>query len=65
MAKFEITRGKSIPAVVDVNLAVLDKNEPDFEDYFRPLVGHLIGLLNPVRQDPLTLVGTVARRVPR
>ena len=35
VAEFGVTRGKSIPAVVDQNRKVFDHDEPDVDELFR------------------------------
>ena len=60
VAKFGVTRGKSIPAVVDLKLEVFE-NEPDNDEPFRSLVGHLMWLANQTRPDILNAVRAVAR----
>ena len=35
VAKFSVTRGKCVLAVVDLTLDVLDKDEPDVYEHFR------------------------------
>lgn len=61
VAKFGVTRGKSIPAVVDLKLEVFDHDEPDVDEPFRSLVGHLMWLANQTRPDILNAVRAVAR----
>ena len=41
VAKFGVTRGKCVPAVVDLKLEVFDKDEPDVDEYFRLFVGRV------------------------
>ena len=61
VAKFDVTHGKSIPAVVDLKLEVFDKDEPAVDEPFRSLVGHLMWLANHTRPDILNAVRAVAR----
>ena len=60
VAKFGVTRGKSIPAVVDLKLEVFDHDEPDVDEPFRSLAGHLMWLANQTRPDILNAVRAVA-----
>ena len=41
VAKSGVTRGRNIAAVVDLKLDVLDHDEPDVDEPFRWLVGHV------------------------
>ena len=61
VAKFDVTHGKSIPAVVDLKLEVFDKDEPAVDEPFRSLVGHLMWLANHTRPDILNAVRAAAR----
>ena len=61
VAKFGVTRSKSIPAVVDLKLEVFDHDEPDVDEPFRSLVGQLMCLANQTRPDILNAVRAVAR----
>ena len=61
LAKFGVTCGQSTPIVVDLKLHEFGKNEPDFDEPFRSLVGHLMELANQTRPDILNAVRAVAR----
>ena len=61
VAKFGVTRRKRVPAVVDQKLELFDHDEPDVDEPFRSLVGHLMWLANQTRPDILNAVRVVAR----
>ena len=61
MAKFGVTRGKSTPMVVVLKLHKFDKDEPDVDEPFRSLVGHLTWLANQTRPYIRNAVSAVAR----
>lgn len=61
VAKFGVTRNKAIPMVVGLKLEEFDEDEPDVEEPFRSLVGHLMWLANQTRPDILNAVRAVAR----
>ena len=42
MAQFGVTRDKSTPMVVDLKLHEFDRDEPDVDEPFRSLVGHVM-----------------------
>ena len=46
MAEFGVTRGKSIPIMVDLKLHMFDKNESDVDVPFRSLARHLMWIAN-------------------
>ena len=56
VAKFGVTRGKNIPAVDDQKLQVFVHDEPDVDEPFRSLVGHLVWLANQTHPDILNAV---------
>ena len=58
MAKFGVTRGKNTPMMVDLELHEFDKDEPDADEPFRSLVGHL---MRQTRPDIFNAVRAVAR----
>ena len=59
VAKFGVTQNK--PMVVGLKLEQFDEDEPDVEEPFRSLVGHLVWLANQTRRDILNAVWAVAR----
>ena len=59
--KFGVTRTKETPMVVGLRLEDFDPTEPDVDEPFRSLVGHLIWLANQTRSDILNAVRAVAR----
>ena len=59
IAKFGVTQNK--PMVVGLKLEQFDADEPDVEEPFRSLVGHLMWLGNQNRPDILNAVRAVAR----
>ena len=59
--KFGVSRNKETPMAVDLRLHVFDPAEPDVEQPFRSLVGHLMWLANQTRPDILNAVRAVAR----
>lgn len=59
--KFGVTRNKDIPMVVGLSLDEFDASEPDVEEPFRSLVGHLMWLANQTRPDILNAVRAVSR----
>lgn len=59
--KFGVTRSKDTPMVVGIELDRFDAAEPDVDDPFRSLVGHLMWLANQTRPDILNAVRAVAR----
>ena len=61
VAKFSVTQNKDTPMVVGLKLEQFDADEPDVEEPFRSLVGHLMGLANQTRPDILNAVRAVAR----
>ena len=61
VAKFGVTQNKETPMVVDLKLEQFDADEPDVEEPFRSLVGHLMWLANQTRPDILNAVRAVAR----
>ena len=61
VTKFGVTRGKSISIAVDLKLRRFDRNEPDVDEAFRSLVGHLMWIANQTRPDILNAVRAVAR----
>ncbi|CAB1119976.1 unnamed protein product [Ectocarpus sp. CCAP 1310/34] len=61
VAKFGVTRNKETPMAVGVKLEEFDACEPDVEEPFRSLVGHLMWLANQTRPDILNAVRAVAR----
>ncbi|CAB1110059.1 unnamed protein product [Ectocarpus sp. CCAP 1310/34] len=61
VAKFGVTRNKETPMAVGVKLEEFDACEPDVDEPFRSLVGHLMWLANQTRPDILTAVRAVAR----
>ena len=60
-AKFGVTQNKETPMVVGLKLEQFGADEPDVEDPFRSLVGHLMWLVNQTRPDILNAVRAVAR----
>ena len=61
MEKFRVTRSKETPMVVGLRLDDFDPTEPDVDEPFRSLVGHLMWLANQTRPDILNAVRAVAR----
>lgn len=61
VAKFGVTTNKETPMVVGLKLEQFDSDEPDVEEPFRSLVGHLMWLANQTRPDILNAVRAVAR----
>ena len=61
MEKFGVTRNKEIPMTTHLRLHVFDPAEPDVDESFRSLVGHLMWLANQTRPDILNAVRAVAR----
>ena len=61
VAKFGVTQNKETSMVVDLKLEQFDADEPDVEEPFRLLVGHLMWLANQTRPDILNAVRAVAR----
>ena len=59
--KFGVTRSKETPMVVGLRLDDFDPTEPDVDEPFRSLVGHLMWLANQTRPDILNAVRAVAR----
>ena len=58
---FGVTRTKETPMVVGLRLDDFDLTEPDIDEPFRSLVGHLMWLANQTRPDILNAVRAVAR----
>ena len=56
VAKFGVTQNKETPMVVGLKLEQFDADEPDVEEPFRSLVGHLMWLANQTRPDILNAV---------
>ena len=61
VAKFGVTQNKETPMVVGLRLEQFNADEPDVEEPFRSLVGHLMWLANQTRPDILNAVRAVAR----
>ena len=61
VAKVGVTQNKETPMVVGLKLEQFDADEPDVEEPFRSLVGHLMWLANQTRPDILNAVRAVAR----
>ena len=61
VAKFGVTQNKETPMVVGLKFEQFDADEPDVEEPFRSLVGHLMWLANQTRPDILNAVPAVAR----
>ena len=61
MSTSGVTRGKSTPIMVDLKLHEFDKDEPDVDEPFRSLVGHLMWLANQTRPDIHNTVRAVSR----
>ena len=61
VAKFGVTQNKETPMAVGLKLEQFDADEPDVEQPFRSLVGHLMWLANQTRPDMLNAVRAVAR----
>ena len=61
VAKFGVTQNKETPMVVGLKLEQFNADEPDVDEPFRSLVGHLMWLANQTRPDILNAVGAVAR----
>ena len=61
VAKFGVTRGKSIPMAVDLKLHRFDRIESDVDEPFRSLVGHLMWIANLTRPGILNAVRAAAR----
>ena len=59
--KFDVTRTKETPMVVGLRLDDFDPTEPDVDEPFRSLVGHLMWLAKQTRPDILNAVRAVAR----
>ena len=50
VAKFGVTQNKETPMVIGLKLEQFDADEPDVEEPFRSLVGHLMWLANQTRR---------------
>ena len=61
VAKCGVTQNKETPMVVGLKLEQFDADEPDMEELFRSLVGHLMWLSNRTRPGILNAVRAVAR----
>ena len=61
VVKFGVTQNRETPMVVGLKLEQFDADEPDVEESFRSLVGHLMWLVNQTRPDILNAVRAVAR----
>ena len=61
VAKFGVTQNKETPMVVGLKLEKFNADEPDVEEPFQSLVGHLMWLANQTRQDILNAVRAVTR----
>ena len=61
VVKFGVTQNKETLMVVGLKLKQFDADEPDVEESFRSLVGHLMWLANQTRPDILNAVRAVAR----
>ena len=61
VAKFGVTQNKETPMVVGLKLEQFDADEPDVEEPFRSLVGHLMWLASQTRPDILNALRAVAR----
>ena len=61
VAKFGVTQNKETPMVVGLKLGQFNADEPDAEEPFWSLVGHLMWLANQTRPDILNAVRAVAR----
>ena len=59
--KLGVTRTKETSMVVGLRLGDFDPTEPDVDEPFRSLVGHLMWLTNQTRPDILNAVRAVAR----
>ena len=59
--EFGVTRTKETPRVVSLRLDDFDPTEPDVDEPFRSLIGHLMGLANQTRPDIFNAVRAVAR----
>ena len=59
--KFGVTRNKPTPMPFDLKLENFDPAEPDVDEPFRSLVGHLMWLANQTRPDIYFSVRAVAR----
>ena len=61
VAKCGVTHNKETPIVVGLKLEQFDADEPDMEEPFRSLVGHLMWLSNQTRPGILNAVRAVTR----
>ena len=61
VAKFGVTQNKETPMAVGLKLEKFNADEPDVEEPFQSLVGHLMWLANQTRQDILNAVRAVTR----
>ena len=61
VAKFGVTRGTSIPMPVDLNLHRFDRYQPDVDEPFRSLAGHLMWIANQTRPDILNAIRAVGK----
>ena len=61
VTKFGVTQNKETPMVVGLKLEQFDADEPDVEEPFPSLVGHLMWLANQTHPDILNAVRVVAR----
>ena len=60
VAKFGVTQNKETPMAVGLKLEQIDADEPDLEEPFRSLVGHLMWVVNQTRPDILNAVRALA-----
>ena len=61
MSTSGVTRGKSTPIMVDLKLHEFDKDEPNVDEPFQPLVGHFMWLVNPTQLEIINAVRAVVR----
>ena len=56
VATFRVTRGNSVPVEFEQKLKVFDHNEPDVDEPFPSVVGHLMCLANHIHPGILNAV---------
>ena len=61
VAEFGVTQNEETPMIVGLKVEQFDADEPDVEEPFRSLVGHLMWLANQTRPDILNALRAVAR----
>lgn len=61
VAKFGVTKNKDTPMVIGLKLEEFDPEEPNVDNPFRSLVGHLMWMAKNTRPDIFNAVRAVAR----